>query len=161
MNYNLISYYNDRAKEYELIYTKPERQGDLILASQILQNVFKNKTVIEIACGTGYWTEKLSRCAKKIMATDINDAVLTIAKEKDYSSQNVTFQQVDVFTMAGIDKQESLFGGFIWSHIQLQDLPTFIATVNNLVDDNGLIAFIDNNFVIIFYKERSQIFGHS
>jgi demethylmenaquinone methyltransferase/2-methoxy-6-polyprenyl-1,4-benzoquinol methylase len=42
---------------------------------------------------------------------------------------------------------DNLFGGFIWSHIKLQELPDFILKINNLVRSNGIIVFIDNNYV--------------
>ncbi len=66
MNSDMVSYYKDRANEYEKIYSKPERQNDLLLAGQILQDIFHDKEVFEIACGTGYWTEKISKTAHSI-----------------------------------------------------------------------------------------------
>jgi ubiquinone/menaquinone biosynthesis C-methylase UbiE len=60
MDPNLISYYRDRANEYEQIYSKPERQNDLKRIGSILHEEFFGKTVLEIACGTGYWTELFS-----------------------------------------------------------------------------------------------------
>jgi hypothetical protein len=53
MNSNIVSYYRHRANEYEKIYSKPERQNDLLQAAHILQDVFRDKNVFEIACGTG------------------------------------------------------------------------------------------------------------
>lgn len=60
MNTDIISYYKDRAKEYEKKYSKPERQEDLKSIATILQEIFADKQVLEIACGTGYWTEKIA-----------------------------------------------------------------------------------------------------
>ena len=80
MNSDIVSYYRDRAKEYEKIYSKPERQSDLLLAEQILKDTFAYKDVFEIACGTGYWTQKISATAKNILATDINNTVIEVAK---------------------------------------------------------------------------------
>lgn len=147
MNSDIVSYYKDRATEYEKIYSKPERQSDLLLAGQILQDTFANKDIFEIACGTGYWTEKISATANKILATDINDTVIEVAKSKNYSPAKVDFQTADIFNLANINKHESLFGGFIWSHIKLQDLSNFIDTANSLVENSGTIVFMDNNYV--------------
>lgn len=147
MNSDIIAYYKNRAKEYEKIYAKPERQTDLLLAEKILQNNFINKDVLEIACGTGYWTKKISATSKSILATDINDAVIEVAKLKDYSPAKVSFQVADIFNLLYLDKYESLFGGFIWSHIEVQNLDNFISTVNSLVKNNGTIVFIDNKYV--------------
>jgi len=147
MNSDIVSYYKDRAKEYEKIYSKPERQNDLLLAGQILLDIFADKDVFEIACGTGYWTQKISVTAKTILATDINNTVIEIAKSKNYSPAKVDFQTADIFDLTNTNKNESLFGGFIWSHIKLQDLNNFIDTVNNLVQSGGTIVFLDNNYV--------------
>lgn len=143
----MISYYRDRANEYEKVYGKPERQGELLLVEKILQDFFKEKEVIEIACGTGYWTEKICTSARKVLATDINDAVIEIAKAKNYPPGKVILQTSDLFTLPDTNKHESLFGGFIWSHIKLEELSKFINTANSLVVPNGTIVFMDNNYV--------------
>ena len=40
-----------------------------------------------------------------------------------------------------------MFGGFIWSHIKLQELNVFIDIANSLVENDGTIVFMDNNYV--------------
>jgi ubiquinone/menaquinone biosynthesis C-methylase UbiE len=147
MNSDLVSYYRDRGKEYEKVYHKPERQNELLLVEQILQDIFRDKKVFEIACGTGFWTQKISETAKSILATDINDTVIGIAKSKHYSRANVDFKVADLFQLKEPDKRESLFGGFIWSHIKLQDISHFIESCNNVVESSGAVVFIDNNYV--------------
>ncbi|MFM2226564.1 MAG: hypothetical protein RJA07_2766 [Bacteroidota bacterium] len=147
MNTDLVSYYKDRAEEYEKIYSKPERQEDLKTAATILQQIFADKQVLEIACGTGYWTEKIATTATSIFATDINETVIEIAKRKDLSNNQVTFGLADIYNFPNQKKFESLFGGFIWSHILLQDLDKLLSTINSLVLPGGTVVFLDNNFV--------------
>ncbi len=147
MNTNLVAYYNDRAAEYEKIYAKPERQDDLLRAATIVQDIFANKQVLEIACGTGYWTERIAQSATSILATDINAAVIDVAKRKTYPNDKVFFEIADIFNLPDQNQYESLFAGFIWSHILLQDLDKFLQTVNNLVSPGGTIVFMDNHFV--------------
>jgi len=147
MNTNLVAYYKDRAEGYEKIYSKPERQDDLVKATAILQNIFAGKQLLEIACGTGYWTERIAATADSIFATDINEAVIEVAKRKNYSKAQVSFGIVDIYNCNEHLKYESLFGGFIWSHILLQDLDRFLHSVNSLVIPGGAIAFMDNIFI--------------
>ena len=147
MNSDIVSYYSDRANEYENVYSKPERQGDLLIAGQILQGIFAEKDVLEIACGTGYWTQKISVTAKNILATDVNGSVIEIAKSKKYAHAKVNFQIADIYNLAGTAEHENLFGGFIWSHIKLEDLYSFIDKVGSLVRKGGTIVFMDNNYV--------------
>lgn len=147
MNTNLVSYYKDRAEEYEKIYSKPERQKDLKRAATILQEIFANKQVLEIACGTGYWTEIIAKTATSIFATDINQSVIDIAKKKDLSNKRVTFGIADMYHFSDRCTFESLFGGFIWSHILLQDLDKFLSTINSLVSPGSTVVFMDSNYV--------------
>ncbi len=147
MNTNMISYYGQRAGEYETIYTQPERRSDLQKLAGILQKIFKGKKLLEIACGTGYWTEKISWTADSIYASDINTSVLEIAAAKKYYPAKVEFRIADLYKIAHDKKEQSLFAGFIWSHIKLQDLPAFIETVNALVEKGGTIVFVDNRYV--------------
>ena len=147
MNSDMISYYKDRANEYEKVYSKPERQNDLLIARQILQQTFKEKEILEIACGTGYWTEIISRSANSILATDINETAIEVARSKTYSPATVDFKIADLFKLSTAKKHQSLFGGFIWSHIKLQELDHFIGRINSLVESGGTIVFIDNNYV--------------
>jgi trans-aconitate methyltransferase len=146
MNSDLVSYYKDRAAEYEKVYAKPERQDELLFVEQILQDVFRDKNVFEIACGTGYWTQRIAKTAQSILATDINETVIDIAKSKEYLPSTVDFKIADLFHLKETRKHESLFGGFIWSHIKLQDLHRFIDIVNSVVESNRIIVFIDNNY---------------
>ncbi len=147
MNNDIVTYYKNKAREYEEIYFKPERQEELKKIEGILKDILSGKTVVEIACGTGYWTERISRTAKAILATDINDPVLEIAKSKSYSKNNVSFQNEDLFSFNTVEKFEGLFGGFIWSHIKFQKLNNFIDKINDLVLPGGTIVLIDNNYV--------------
>lgn len=146
MNENIVSYYKDRAKEYEKVYLKPERQDDLKKITTILQSLFSQKAVLEIACGTGYWTERIAETATSIHATDINQSVIDIAKNKHYKSKT-TFELADVFSFTPGTTYESVFGGFIWSHILLQDLDKFIDAIKSLTAPDGTIVFIDNQYV--------------
>lgn len=147
MNTDLVKYYKDRAKEYERIYSKPERQEELLSSSNILQDLFKDKNVLEIACGTGYWTESIAKTAKSILATDINEEVLTIAKQKEYSPANVLFERMDIFEHTLTKTYETIFAGFIWSHIKKQDMGSFIKAALSMTINNGTLVVMDNNYV--------------
>ena len=81
---DLVDYYAKRANEYERIYQKPERQKDLANLRKLFRQAFAGHSVLEIACGTGYWTQVVAETAKSITATDINDDVLQIARAKNY-----------------------------------------------------------------------------
>jgi len=73
--------------------------------------------------------------------------MLNIAKVRSYAKNNVTFSLGDFYHLK-LDRQfESLFAGFIWSHIPLQELNEFIELMQSYVASTGELVFIDNNFV--------------
>lgn len=145
MNRDLVSYYSDRAKEYEKVYLNPDEQEDLRRATEVFQNLFSQKTVLEIACGTGYWTERISKTATSIFATDINESVIEIARKR--KKENITFAVADMYNFTPDKKYEGVFGGFIWSHILRQDLDSFLDKVKDFLKPSGTIVFIDGNAV--------------
>ena len=143
-----VEYYKKRAEEYDLVYQKPERQTDLKLVKAYLRKQFKGQSIIEIACGTGYWTEVLSKQAKYIWASDINQEVIDIAKAKNYLGAKVDFELKDLKDLKKISNDfEGLFGGFIWSHIRREELNEFIKMALNQVRAGAEMVFIDNKFV--------------
>ncbi len=147
MDTNLISYYDDRAEEYDNIYAKPERQGYLESAAVILKDIFKGKKVIEIACGTGYWTQCIAESAASIFATDINKSVINVAQKKKFLKENVSFALADFYHLRNSKSYEGLFGGFIWSHIPLHDIDRFLISINGAVAPGSVVVFMDNFFV--------------
>lgn len=142
---DLVLYYKARAKEYDKLYTREDRQDALREASEILKTIFAGKEVFEIACGTGYWTQQMAMTAKSILATDINDEMLAVAKTKSYGPAPVVFENRDQYAPTE-RKYESLFAGFVWSHILLQDRDKFIDVMNSHVAPGGTVVFIDNRF---------------
>ena len=145
---NLKTYYQKRAKEYDRVYQKPERQADLKQLHLYLKKAFENKKVLEIACGTGYWTQTIAESCYQILAMDINEEVLAIAKARDYGPANIHFKQLDLWQLEKENKNfDSVFGGFIWSHILKTDIPKFLKKLQNQLTANGELIFIDNKYV--------------
>lgn len=147
MNTDQIKYYLERAKDYEQIYEKPERQEDLKKLRIILKDLFFAKSVFEIACGTRYWTQFISETAKSIFAIDINETLIEIAQSKKYESPT-TFEKADIYNLTNTnEKFDSGFGGFIWSHIPKQELDVFLSGFISNISPGGLVVFVDNQYV--------------
>ena len=141
-------YYQQRAKEYEKVYEKPERQEDLEFLHILIQEEVANADVLEIACGTGYWTKTLAKTSKSVHACDYNEAVLEIAKAKTYAPAPVTFEQLDIWTLQKpTEPYDIVFGGFIWSHISLEKIPVFLKILRQQIKPGGSIIFLDNNYI--------------
>ena len=142
-----ISYYAQRAHEYEKIYHKPERQEDLRKLELLLPQCVEAKSVLEIGCGTGYWTQFMSKTAKSILATDINEAMLEIARSKSYPNIPefiaLDYEQLD--EMEG--QYDLIFAGFVVSHIRRENLTDFLSKLSRRLKMGGEIIFMDNVFV--------------
>jgi ubiquinone/menaquinone biosynthesis C-methylase UbiE len=128
----------------------------LLKATHLFQSIFKNKSVLEIACGTGYWTEQISKTATSILATDINEAVIDIAKIRNISS-NVTFEVADMNLLNTGNNFEGFFGGFIWSHILLQDIDKLLGNLKDHIVPKGDIVFIDSKQVEGTSHDKNRI----
>lgn len=147
-NKDLIQYYALRAAEYNRVYQKPERQVDLQQMQQFLPKQLAHKKVLEIGCGTGYWTVHIAEKATEVLATDINTEVLKIAQRQPYVWENVTFQQVDMYDLKGVEGTfDAIFAGFIWSHVSVQDLPDLLSKLRQKLNPGGQFVFVDNNYV--------------
>jgi demethylmenaquinone methyltransferase/2-methoxy-6-polyprenyl-1,4-benzoquinol methylase len=144
---SLIEYYAKRANEYERLYEKPERQNDLAKLKELFQKTFAGHDVLEIACGTGYWTQIVSQTAKSVTATDINEAVLEIARAKSYGCK-VRFERAAAFDLAPPPKVFSAgLAAFWWSHLRKSEIKKFLAGFHRQFSAGALLAFVDNRFV--------------
>jgi len=58
-------YYKERAPVYDRVYAYPERQDDLRELEEYIPAQFDGREVIEIAAGTGYWTQFIYKKANQ------------------------------------------------------------------------------------------------
>jgi demethylmenaquinone methyltransferase/2-methoxy-6-polyprenyl-1,4-benzoquinol methylase len=144
----LIEYYAKRAQEYERLYEKPERQADLAAIKKLCAEAMAGKHVLEIACGTGYWTQAAAQTARSIVATDINEEVLQIARSKSYPC-GVQVQSADAFILGSLPGQPFTAGMAMhwWSHLRQTEIPRFLAGFHQLFSPGARLLFMDNRFV--------------
>ena len=147
-NTDLAAYYARRAAEYEQVYAKPERQADLARLRALLRDRLAGTRLLEIACGTGYWTEVLAAHVAAITAGDINPGVLALARAKAYPPGRVRFRRIDAYTLAGIPGRFTAgFAGFWWSHVPLERLDAFLARWHRRLGPGARAVFVDNRYV--------------
>lgn len=145
---DLARYYARRAAEYERIYHKPERRHDLALLREQIPPLFAGRVVLELACGTGYWTEQIARVARSVVATDLNPEVLALAQRKDYPAANVRFVRADAFDLGTVGGRFSAaFAGFWWSHVLRAERAAFLGTLHHRLGAGARVVFLDNRYV--------------
>ncbi|MEK7836789.1 MAG: class I SAM-dependent methyltransferase [candidate division NC10 bacterium] len=124
----LAGYYAKRAAEYERIFAKPERQADLTVLRARLVVLFAGRSVLELACGTGWWTALIAPHAAHVTALDVNDEVLAIARAKPLPPGRVEFVLGDAYAPPDLRAtHDALFAGFWWSHVPKARLDAFLA----------------------------------
>jgi demethylmenaquinone methyltransferase/2-methoxy-6-polyprenyl-1,4-benzoquinol methylase len=144
---HLEQYYARRAAMYEQVYDKPERQHELEWLRHRVPEIFRGRTVLEVACGTGYWTQFIAREAARVHACDINEAVLEIAREKPIPAGRVSFFKADAVTLEGAPAGcDAAFAGFWWSHVKKSDLSKFVANLSAKLAPGAVVAILDNRY---------------
>lgn len=145
---SLLDYYSKRAAEYERIYQKPERQADLARLRDQLRSMLAGRRVLEVACGTGYWTAALADRVAALTATDASEAVLEIAASKGLPPSRVQLVRADAWRLSEVRGDfDAGFAGFWWSHVLRQELPAFLANLHAALQPGARVVFADNRFV--------------
>jgi demethylmenaquinone methyltransferase/2-methoxy-6-polyprenyl-1,4-benzoquinol methylase len=145
----LRDYYARRAASYERIYHRPERQADLRRLEALLPDWFAGRRVLEVACGTGWWTPfGAARCASWL-ATDASDETLAIARTKPLPAGRVRFMHADAYALDAVQAPgiDAAFAGFWWSHVPRQALSTWLESLHRRLPRGARVAFIDNLYV--------------
>lgn len=143
-----LAYYSARAREYERIYSKPERQVDLQVLRQVIPACFSNRSVLEMACGTGYWTQYIANIARDICAIDLSEDALALARAKNLNSDRVRFLIADAMALpTDLGVFESSFCGFWWSHIARAAIPVFLNSLHLHLSPGAKVVLVDNLYV--------------
>ena len=142
-------YYAQRAATLEQIYDKRERQKDLKELQQRVVDVLSGHQVLELACGTGYWTAQYAPLASAVYATDINQSMLDVAITKQWPDGRVKFGIADAFAMpvAEPDQYTACFAGFFWSHVKREDQIAWLSSIHQAAGKGSMLVLIDNNYV--------------
>lgn len=144
----LRQYYAARAREYERIYTKPERQADLRRLEALLPEMLAGRRILELACGTGYWTQFIARKAESILAVDASPETLELAAGKPFPPERVELRVTDVYDLpAELGLFDGAFAGFWWSHVPVHDQARFLKSLDQRLLPGSRVAFLDNRYV--------------
>lgn len=145
---SMRDYYARRAAYYERVYFKPERQADLRAMEAWLRTPFAGRDVLEIACGTGWWTPHGAREARSWLATDLNPETMALARNKP-QPECVHFAEIDAYTLDDLPAQRfsGAFAGCWWSHVPRARLAPWLELLHARLDRGARVVFLDNAFV--------------
>jgi SAM-dependent methyltransferase len=145
----LNAFYSDLAEEYDELLYDAGLEDELDVLEEAVAELFEGHTVLELACGTGHWTETLAYVAQSVTATDINADMLAVARERGLEAEApVQFEVMDARAIPEAPgRYTACFAGFYWSHIPREAQDKTLKMLRKHLGKDTLLVLIDDVFV--------------
>ena len=151
-----IAYYRTRAAEYDQWFLRegrydrgPDHRAEWMREVNIvrtaLSRAVRKADVLELACGTGLWTEQLARENKSVLAVDASPETIAI-NERRVASTRVTYQVADIFTWAPPRQFEAIVAAFWLSHVPHDRFDGFWTMLRTATKRGGQVFLVDSLF---------------
>ena len=145
---NLAAFYADLAATYDRIYDEPELQDELDEVQDHIAGLFEGHKVLELGCGTGFWTDTLSYVAESVLAIDSSAEMLALARERGLDPAVVRFEQADAFALPELGGPfTACFAGFFWSHVKREQQDKLLKQLRARLGKDALLVILDENYV--------------
>ncbi len=160
-----IEYYRARANEYDQWFFRQGRydQGEALnrlwfreveQVREALHQFRPAGRVLELACGTGLWTEQIVAHADHITAVDSSAEVIALNAGR-VDSPLVEYLQADIFEWQPEKRFDLVFFAFWLSHVPAERFEPFWRTVASALKPGGRVFFVDSA-----YSETSSARDH-
>jgi len=164
-----IAYYQARATEYdEWFYRRgrydrgPELNkrwfAEIDQMRKALDDFHPAGRVLELACGTGLWTEQLLGHAEHVTAVDVSGEMLAIAESR-IQSNRVKYVQADIFAWQPSAQFDVIFFSFWLSHVPPERFDDFWRTVDQALHTGGRVFFVDSRYNPTSTAKNHQLEG--
>jgi len=101
--------------------------------------------VLELAAGTGVWTERLAPYADSITALDASPEALAINRARLSASPTpVHYTEADIFAWEPDRRNDVVCSSFWLTHVPLSRFAPFWALVDRALSEEGRVFFVDN-----------------
>ena len=146
-----LDYYRARAVEYdESLLSEatpgeardPPQAEELVQARQALLALGPRSSVLELAGGTGIWTQELVGIAGDLTVLDGSPEMLAINKSK-LQAERIRYACVDLFEWVPDRTYDLVFFSFWLSHVPPNRLAIFLDKVRDSVAPWGFVFIID------------------
>jgi 2-polyprenyl-3-methyl-5-hydroxy-6-metoxy-1,4-benzoquinol methylase len=152
-----LRYYSDRAPEYDEAYERRGRHdhgpdanrrwhADLDQAAAALERLpIDGADILELAAGTGVWTAQLAARAASLTAVDASAEMIALNEARlGPLAERVRYEQANLFAW----RPQRLFDAVVFcfwiTHVPMERLDAFLATVADAVRPDGWVFFVDN-----------------
>lgn len=148
-------YYRERAGEYDDWWERRGRYdhgpdtnarwfSDGAALRMALDRFEPAGKVLELACGTGLWTERLVSHADRVTAVDGSPEMLDLCRARVGDGQ-VNYVHADLFEWEPQELYDVCFFSFWLSHVPDERFDAFWAKVKRALGPNGRVFFIDSS----------------
>lgn len=149
-----VAYYRARAPEYDdWFFRRGEHDygaewnqrwrdevGEL---RQALDAAGPSGRILELACGTGLWTERLAPCAARLTCVDASPEVIALNRKR-VGAEHVDYVCADLFEWQPTQRYDFVFFGFWLSHVPAGAFIPFWSTVAQALVPGGRVFFADS-----------------
>ncbi len=141
------AYYDRRAPWHDEYLSYESNEKMVALLGPIIRRVEEymvDRDVLEVACGTGNWTQVLAKRARTVVATDVNSSVIEIARRKEYQGIQPIFIVADAYRLDEIEGSFDLaFMTDWWTHVPRRMLPSFLEGLHRRLRKHARVVAID------------------
>jgi SAM-dependent methyltransferase len=149
-----LDYYRARAKEYDQWWLRQGRYDrgpalnaqwfkEAAVVSSALAAFRPAGRVLELACGTGIWSEKLLPFASQLTVIDGSPEMLAINAAR-LDLPRVSYVEADLFEWRPSGQFDTVFFGFWLSHIPPERFEAFWQLVGLCLAPGGRVFFVDS-----------------
>ena len=151
-----IEYYRERAAEYDRMLEREGRYApggldgaaadadtrELARAEQALHAFHPTGHVLELACGPGWWTQRLALTAASVTGVDASPEMLAVNRAR-VTAPGVRLVNSDLFEWVPDRQYDAVFFSFWLSHVPRDRFAEFWALVERSLAATGRVFFID------------------
>ncbi len=149
-----LEYYRARASEYDEWFLRQGRydQGkahtdtwfaEVAELQAKLSAMQPLGRVLELACGTGWWTEQLLKSADSVTAVDASSEVIELNRERT-KSPKINYVQANLFEWQADQTYDFIFFSFWLSHVPPERFEAFWQRVADALASEGRVFLIDS-----------------
>lgn len=137
-----LAYYRAVAVEYHDHSIDVPGQDELLTA---IGSFRPTGDVLELACGSGTWTEHLAPTATSLTAVDGAPEMLALARHRVGSTDTIRFVEADLFSWEPDQQYDAVFFGFWISHVPEDQFEPFWSMVAAALRPDGQVFFFDDS----------------
>ena len=140
---SMYAYYSDRAP-YMAKGLEIAPSGQLVEIIAELTAQAKERTVLEIACGTGYFTRFVGPVSRRTTATDVSEEMLGVARSLRIPNARIVHD--DAYRLESVGDERFDFGfAMHWaSHIPRDRWHEFFTTFHSRLKPGATVMLVDD-----------------